>query len=807
VNRFWDALVAFSLRRPRAVIAAGFVLLAAAAPFAVRLYADLRTDLRELLPRGAPAAAALDALEQRVGTLGNLAVLVQSEDFARGERFVDALAARLQPLQPALIRDIRWRVDDERAFFDAHGALYADLQDLIRFRDTLRARKGRANPLFVELEAEEEDLSPLIDKLRSPVEHFSDGYLASKEERTLVLMIRPQSSALGLEGNEQLLAAVKSAVRDLNPARERIIVGYDGEVSEVIEAQEHLVHDLQLSSVLVVLAVGLAIFLYYRSLLSIPLLVGPLFIGAALTFALSRAAIGYLNPNTAFLGSIIIGNGVNAGIILLARYLEERRNKVPVEQALGIALRNTWLATLAASGAAAASYASLAATRFRGFNQFAFMGALGMILCWLTTYLLMPSWLVVAERMRPLGRRTPTRRFAAPFARFVARYAGLGAALSAALAIGAIALLARFAADPMEYDFSKLGSRRGAVDGAGYWGKRLDAVMRSYGTPTVILTETSERAEKVAAALAEEKKAQGESSAIDTVVSLQRLLPLEQEAKLSLLREIFALLDERTIRALPADLRPTIERLRATTRLEPVRLEDVPARYREMFRERDGQTGRLVLVYPTLAMSARQGRLQLSFARTLREVAQRVDPAAQVAGPLILTADIIETITRDGSFAALLSFGAVALLTLVILRSVTSAAWVVGSLCLGTLWMAGAFGALGVKLNFVNFVVLPITFGIGVDYAVNFFQRYRQAASAEQALAASGGAVALCSATTIIGYSALLVADNRAIFSFGLTAVLGEVTCLSAALFALPAVLAWRERRWEGRLKASAPEV
>jgi predicted RND superfamily exporter protein len=143
----------------------------------------------------------------------------------------------------------------------------------------------------------------------------------------------------------------------------------------------------------------------------------------------------------------------------------------------------------------------------------------------------------------------------------------------------------------------------------------------------------------------------------------------------------------------------------------------------------------------------------------------------------------------------MLSFAAVALWTLIVLRSVWSAAWVVGSLCLGTLWMVGALGGLGIKLNFVNFVVLPITFGIGVDYAVNYYQRYRQAGSAEQALAASGGAVALCSATTIIGYSALLVADNRAIFSFGLTAVIGEVTCLSAALFALPAVLRWRERR------------
>jgi predicted RND superfamily exporter protein len=281
------------------------------------------------------------------------------------------------------------------------------------------------------------------------------------------------------------------------------------------------------------------------------------------------------------------------------------------------------------------------------------------------------------------------------------------------------------------------------------------------------------------------------------VVTLQRLLPKHQTTNLVLLREIFALLDDRAMRALPADLAALAHRVRDRTKLVPVGLDDLPPRLLRLFRERDGQTGRLVLVYPTLATNAQHGRLQLSFARTLREVVTKTDPTALVAGQLILSADIVESITRGGSLAAVLSFAAVGLLTLLILRSLRDAAWVLGSLCLGTLWMAAAFGALEVKLNFVNFVVLPITFGIGVDYAVNFYQRYRQAPGpdrAAQALAASGGAVALCSATTILGYSALLIADSRAIHSFGLTAVVGEITCLSAALFALPAILTWRER-------------
>ena len=40
--------------------------------------------------------------------------------------------------------------------------------------------------------------------------------------------------------------------------------------------------------------------------------------------------------------------------------------------------------------------------------------------------------------------------------------------------------------------------------------------------------------------------------------------------------------------------------------------------------------------------------------------------------------------------------------------------------------MLGMESMIDLKLNFFNFIALPVTFGIGVDYGVNLFQRYRQ---------------------------------------------------------------------------------
>ncbi|HET9754719.1 MAG TPA: MMPL family transporter, partial [Myxococcales bacterium] len=779
--RFWEWWAAFSLRRPWLLALLGAAVFAVCVPPAVRLYGDLRTDLRELLPQGAPAAKGLAELERRIGGFSHLAIVVRTDDLKAGERFVDAAAARLKQLPPSLVAQVHWRVDAEKDFLDRHGALYADVKDLIAAREALRSRIASANPLLVDL-AEEAESSPapnldeVVGRIKSAwsrLDRYPDGYLAGENGHTLVILVSPPGAAVSLADDQKIFDAVSSAIDSLHPKsfHPSIQVGYGGEIRGVIEAQEALVRDLEVSSVLVLVAVAAALLLYYRTIRSIPLLVFPLFTGVAVTFALSRWVIHYLNPNTAFLGSIIIGNGINGGIILLARYLEERRRGADTRHALRLSLRATWVATFAASGAAAASYGSLGAVSFRGFNQFAFMGFFGMLICWAATYALMPAFIVLQDRYWPFRDLSHPRRgrvvgfIAGPFAQLIVKRPAWPVVITAALTALSVYAGYRFAQDPIQYDFTKLGSRSGESRGQGFWDKHVDAVLQSYQTPTVVLTGSPEEAEAVAAAMQKQKEEEGAEGTIESVVTLQQFLPHDQPQKLDLLRQIFSMLDKQPAAKLP----PEIRRLRQKTRLEPVSLKDVPENLTRAFFEKDGQRGRVVLVYPTLTTDSANGRAQMLHTRTVRETALRVDPNALVAGQIVLTTDIVQAITNDGRFTAVLSFVAVALLTLVVMRSLRDAGWVIGSLSLGVLWGAGAMTLLSIKLNFVNFAVLPITFGIGVDYAVNLYQRYRQTCSVEEALATSGGAVALCSATTIIGYATLVTADNQAVQSFGLT--------------------------------------
>ena len=163
-----------------------------------------------------------------------------------------------------------------------------------------------------------------------------------------------------------------------------------------------------------------------------------------------------------------------------------------------------------------------------------------------------------------------------------------------------------------------------------------------------------------------------------------------------------------------------------------------------------------------------------------------------VGGGAFVFADVLRAVTRAGPRATLAALLGVVLFVVVVVGRKRHVIATLASVVAGTTVMIACAALLGLKVNFLDFVALPITLGISVDYAVNVVARERDGGRSifGQALATTGGAVVLCSWTTIVGYGSLLLSANAGIRSFGAVAILGEATCLVAALTLAPALLA-----------------
>ena len=164
--------------------------------------------------------------------------------------------------------------------------------------------------------------------------------------------------------------------------------------------------------------------------------------------------------------------------------------------------------------------------------------------------------------------------------------------------------------------------------------------------------------------------------------------------------------------------------------------------------------------------------------------------------------DMMESVQRDGPRATAMSLALV--IGLLLLAFGPGRYFLATGLALlgGLFGMLGLMALFGVRLNFLNFVALPITIGIGVDYPFNVVARLRlelragtRGAELLRAVLRSAGAVTLCSATTTIGYAVLLSSDTGAIRSFGMAAILGEFTTLLGALLLVPLLVTFAAER------------
>jgi predicted RND superfamily exporter protein len=805
-RRLARALVPPLLRHREIVLGIALFALLVGLVFTFRLYANLRSGFEELLPDTVPSVVAARTLAPKLHNVTHLSVVLTGEDGDALARLADDLAPRLRKLPQGLVQSVDYRVDAQAAFLRRFGGLYAPVEDLDAIQQRLDRRiaweKRKANPMLDLLGDEDLGPAPPLDfsdleaRLARAVGAFSklrNGYFQTPDGKILVLLVRPPESATGLDLNRRVLDAVRAEVRALHPERydPTLQVGYDGEVATLVEEQEALAADL-LSSAAVVLALTFTVlWIYYRRWTAILSIVGALAVGCALTFGLSWFIVGHLNTNTAFLGSIVVGNGINVSIIVVSRFLEERRRGRAVPAACEEAFARTLPATFVASFGAGLAYLSLAVTDFKGFSQFGVIGGLGMALCWATAYLVLPPLLAVLD---PRSRKATADARESLVGRFVSwlnrRHAREVVYVSAALTVVALAGVASYRGDIVEYDLSRLRAARSEREGAAYWGRKVDTVFQTYLTPMVVLAETPADLDRVVAQLDEDRAALGRSDPIREVRTLATAVPPDQGPRLERLRRLRDTLTDARIARLEPELRERALALRPPADLREMTIADLPEAIRLPLTERDGTTGRVALAYPNYVGSLSSDEMR-AITSLLRGAIDRSGARAQAVGQAMLFIDIADAIMRDGPLATLLAFAAVVVLVLVSLRSWRASALVLSSLLLGVVWLVGVGAAARVRLNFLNFVTLPITFGIGVDYAVNIVQRWRAdgRGSLGRVLRETGGAVGLCSLTTIIGYGSLIVAQNRGLQGFGALASIGELACVSAALIALPAWL------------------
>jgi uncharacterized membrane protein YdfJ with MMPL/SSD domain len=322
-------------------------------------------------------------------------------------------------------------------------------------------------------------------------------------------------------------------------SRKHLRVSFAGSFPLFIAEYEAIINDVAGTAVLVVVLVLSSILLFFRDLRSTVSLGIAILIAVAITFGLTWVVIGYLNTQTAFLGAIVVGNGINYGLIYLARVKQLRARGEPLAASCIEGAQTTARATLLASAATSVSFGVLILAANRGFRHFGFIGGIGMLLCWLSTFALVPALLAIFEKIHGAPKQRPQSDGARLLPALSRLYAHprLIVGIFAVLCVAAAIAFLRQLPTAMERNLENLTND--PPKGHKELTETQDRANSSFGkslSGAIALLDSRDEADEFCEVIKQRMKRAPYSELIDGCDTISSVVPRQQEEKLAIIK-------------------------------------------------------------------------------------------------------------------------------------------------------------------------------------------------------------------------------------------------------------------------------
>jgi uncharacterized protein len=800
-EKFAEKLANAQLKHPLLFLGLSALLTIGAGIYASGLKFD--SSYEALLPVGAPEVQNVDHVRARTGGTRQLVVAIKGKDPDKRLAFGKLIAPRLEKLNHVRAVDVELPVE----FFRQRALWLADTETLDKLipavEDAVSIAKSQANPLALHLdEAEEQAELTAAWKKVSDISTAArkmpfDGVLHSKDNRYTFIVLVPTIKFSDMELAKELVSSIKRTVNNADPAAHGVSVRYAGALEILTEQHVVMRRDMVTASVLAAIFGILIVAGFTRKLLAPIIVVSSLFAGIVWTFAMARLYVGHVNIITGFLAAVLIGLGIDFGIHLFMRYIQEMKDsRLSKEEAFIRFVKGTASPALTAALTTAGVFFSFAAAKFRGFSEFGLIAGTGVMFTLISAFVTLPPLIRIAwKKAEPgKGKWSSKKQAAAEGSR-----TRISFPLSATtiVLLSALAMYGVFNLNtiPFRNDFRELRGYSSATE-------FFDYVNNNMGTgfnPAVFIANSIEDAGRIEATLKEYREKHRRdhaSSRIDKVLSVNALLPRDVPAHRRRIEKLSEILWSSTLdKAAEKQTREgqKLRDAREMVKKAPWTVNDLPETFKRRFLTLNRESpGYIVYVWSAGAHDADYRAAQ--WEDRLESVSKKLDESGikhEKADETLIISWVYRVVKADG--LPMLVLASIVVLALLILdfKDARDVTLLVLPLAVGMLTFVALLKMFHIDFNMFNMVVIPSVIGIGIDNAVHILHRYREEGpgSILFVLRNTGAAAFLASATTAIGFGTTIVAHNLGLKSLGYTAMIGIGSTFVAAVFFLPCIL------------------
>lgn len=641
-------------------------------------------------------------------------------------------------------------------------------------------------------------------------------------------------------------AAVKRLQEIVNEVKEEVpgmSVGVTGELILELAEMDQSQRDTIKASVVALTLVGL-IFIYGYQETGRPIkATACLMVGLGYTMGYTTLVIGHLNILTITFAPMLIGLAIDFGVHLVTRYEEELRLGRTEREAVRIALVNTGQGIFTGALTTAAAFFAMAITEFDGIKEMGLIAGGGLLLALIPMMTLLPI-LLIRGRQNVIDHEE-AEAGQARRSRIEQIWLSRPKAISVATVVLCLVAVWQTSGGRVFFDYNLLNMQsdglpavvfeKKLIDSAGNsvlyaalvadsveHANDLEAQARKLLTVADVKSMAKYFANDPADRLARIRQVRDLAAAIKFGAVDQRPVRTEEvsqvlysfqgylgaasravknrEGDSELYFEIRSLWDavqefrtslntmdaKRAARqieyfqhAFLDDLRGTFDTLASQRADGAITPDDLAPSLRARFVGINGK--HLVQVYPK--EDVWQKKHQAAFVAELRTI----DP--DVTGTPVQMLEYTTLLKDSYIEAALYALGATAIMVGFHFRSLVCMFLALLPVGIGTIWLVGLMGFIGIPFNPANIMTLPLVAGIGVTSGIHILNRFSEEKSPSLLSKSTGKGVLVSGLTTIAGFGSLSLADHQGIESLGYVMSIGTLTCMVAALTFLPAVI------------------
>lgn len=586
--------------------------------------------------------------------------------------------------------------------------------------------------------------------------------------------------------------------------------------SAVLESEElqSVESGMGVAGLVSVTLVLLIFYFGFRSFSVMAALIVSLVVGLLWTASFAIFALGSLNLISVAFAVLFIGLSVDFGIHYVLRVREFAGNDDVPGHSFAAGGRSVAVSLGICVVTTAIAFFSFLPTSYIGLAELGLIAGVGMFIAFITNITLLPA-LLRWRGLQPYKATRSDRTMALSRAKFLV-IAGLISAVLAAW----VSRDVHFDFDPMNLRDPNAPSMQTLFD---LW---AEGSIQPYSAE--VLTETIEAGEK----LAEKLKALPE---VESTTSVKAFIPHDQNDKLDIIDGMNLFLgpafyaprgsieiDENQRAKIMGELQAHLQPLAEITSLRPAvtdlaevlaafpsdKIGDLnralfgglPARLEQLLVALDAETITLATLPKHLkeqfVTSRGQARIEINPATDLRDpdallafskAVQSVAPTATGAPITVVEAGYAVL----GSFlkALVIAVIGISVVLFAVLRNLKDVLLVFAPVVLAAIWTLAASVLFQVPFNFANVIVLPLLFGLSVDYGIHLVIRARETDAVRLSSSTTPKAIVISALTTVGSFGSIMLSGHPGTASMGMLLTISIVLSLAANLVFLPALM------------------